>query len=61
MKERMKRNSLQVDLLQGIPLVETTLKATHGAHRSIDSEGNFVVRLQLPHRIMIVTSTFIFA
>lgn len=61
MKESVKRNSLQVDLLQGVPLVETTLKATHGAHRSIDSEGNLVVRLQLPHRIMIVTSTFIFA
>ena len=61
MKERMKENSLQVDLLQRIPLVETTLKATHGAHRSIDSEGNLVVRLQLPHRIMIVTSTFMFA
>ena len=61
MKERMNRNSLQVDLLQRIPLVETTLKVTHGAHRSIDSEGNLVVRLQLPHRIMIVTSTFMFA
>lgn len=61
MKESEKRNSLQVDLLQGVPLVETTLKATHGAHRSIDSEGNLVVRLQLPHRIMIVTSTFMFA
>lgn len=61
MKESVKRNSLQVDLLQRVPLVETTLKITHGAHRSIDSEGNLVVRLQLPHRIMIVTSTFMFA
>ena len=60
-RENGRECPVQVNLLQRVPFVQTTLKKLCCVYLSIDWEGIFVVMLQLPHRIMIVTSTFMFA